>query len=158
MLALFALLACPKPSTPALYPTPIPELDDPAPLVYDRAPDTCSTGPVLTGEPVPFVDAERRATCGGILVADDEYAHLLHDADVALPWYRSYARICVDGRSRDRLWGQSAYDHQAGNVDALQRENRALRVAVPVAFGAGVLAGGAFAVVATRVQVEVLSR
>lgn len=154
MIAL-VLLGCPKPVSTALYPVPMPALDQPEPFLYDRAADTCAgPEPVLTGEPMPFV-VDGVATCGGILLGDDDFARCVHLEHVTEPWFRVYATECAAGRERDRAWAQAAYDHQASATLALGRENRALRVTGPLLFVGGLLLGAGVAVGVTQIEVAI---
>ena len=155
MIAL-VLLGCPKAAVPSLYPLPLPELDHPAPLAYEPAPDTCDgPEPVIAGEPPPL-SADGLATCGGILIGDDEYAELMWSSDVALPWYRSYAIECADGRARDRAWGDAAARSAADERRALEQQNRAFRATGPLLFVGGVVVGAVAVGVATSVEVSVV--
>lgn len=157
VLALALLAGCPKPVSTTLYPVPMPALDQPAPFTYDRAPDTCpGPEPVLTGEPFPF-EVDGVASCGGILLGDEQFARLIHVERVTEPWLRVYAGECAAGRERDRVWAQAAYDHQAASAMALQRENRALRLTGPALFVGGLLVGAGVTAAVITVDVSIVS-
>lgn len=152
MIALL-LLGCPKPEPPTLYPLEVPTLDQAPALDYERAPATCAeVEAVQPGEPFPQAAADGTAGCGGLLVPDDQFAELLHDADVSLPWYRTYAEECADGRTLDREWAQAPHDQTWRALREAEDANRGLRLAAPALFVLGVALGTGVGVTASQVQ------
>ena len=136
---IWLLLSCAH-TPPVLYPTPIPPMTDPAPLVWDQAPDECElVEPVIPGSPAPST-LDNMATCRGLLVPESLYAELLHHEDLGAYW-ESIAQLSHDGRARDRAHGQQMLDACDAQATSLARENTGLRIGSAVT-GVGMLIVG----------------
>tara|TARA_R110000824_G_scaffold54028_1_gene149045 strand:+ start:9416 stop:9862 length:447 start_codon:yes stop_codon:yes gene_type:complete len=118
---LLLLLGCPKATPPNLYPVDLPPMVERPAFGWEAATDDC---PAV----VPYLPGEQPdALCRGLILPEEEYAWLLNQ-ETAADYWEPRAMICQEGRERDRLHSQAAYNALWTSGRALERENTGLRV------------------------------
>ena len=102
--------------------------------------DSCpGPAPLIAGQPAPFVD-EGLATCQALILPEHEVAQVIARARIREYW-EGLARLEHQGRIIDRMTANEAWSAAIQARQGAERDARRVRVALPLAAIAGVLAG-----------------
>jgi hypothetical protein len=151
------LVACAARTPPVVYPTAMPEPQEPPPAEpFEPAADECpEQRPLVPGSPPPFIqindDDSIAATCRAQVVPESWYYELVVEAD-NVPYWSKVAHACYDARAADRIHGQAVADRWFVEADALAKENRSLRLSGPALFVGGVIVGTGVGIAAAKVS------